>query len=74
MLFQIEDGYVEWGGRFNLSLVSISSCTFAKYKLYETAGKSLNSIEILCAEFRLCFDHSSYCLLYGRIRRFYDRK
>ena len=63
------------GGWCNLSLVLYKTVLLPNtYLVYETAGKRLNSIEILSVGLRLSFDRSSYCLLYGRTRRFYDRK
>ena len=65
----------EGGVWCNLSLVLYKTVLLPNtYLVYETAGKRLNSIEILSVGLRLSFDRSSYCLLYGRTRRFYDRK
>ena len=66
------EGGVGW---CNLSLVLYKTVLLPNtYLVYENTGKSLNSIEILDVGLRLSFDRSSYCLLYGRTRRFYDRK
>ena len=78
MLFNLRT-VVKWrgerGGWCNLSLVLYKTVLLPNtYLVYETAGKRLNSIEILSVGLRLSFDRSSYCLLYGRTRRFYDRK